>query len=112
MPQVLMALMRHESIETTLRYYVGRNAQTIADAAWDAFDAKNGPTFGPTRQGHGGERGATRRKPIASKGLLSEAVGARTRDLRIVTVLIRDGLPTRPTGTPCDPPPRPAKNAG
>ena len=27
MPQTLMELMRHESIETTLKYYVGRNAQ-------------------------------------------------------------------------------------
>lgn len=34
MPQVLMVLMRHESIETTLRYYVGRNAQTMAEAVW------------------------------------------------------------------------------
>jgi hypothetical protein len=34
MPQVLMALMRHEKIETTMRYYVGRNANTVADAVW------------------------------------------------------------------------------
>ena len=27
-PQVLMELMRHESIDTTMRYYVGRNAQS------------------------------------------------------------------------------------
>lgn len=32
--QVLMDLMRHESIETTLKYYVGRNAETTADALW------------------------------------------------------------------------------
>ena len=37
MPQVLMELMRHESIATTLRYYVGRNAQTAARAAWDSI---------------------------------------------------------------------------
>ncbi len=37
MPQVLMALMRHENIETTMRYYVGRNANTVADAAWAAM---------------------------------------------------------------------------
>jgi len=36
MPQVLMELMRHESIETTMRYYVGRNAQRTADALWAA----------------------------------------------------------------------------
>ncbi len=27
MPQVLMELMRHESIETTLRHYVGKSVQ-------------------------------------------------------------------------------------
>lgn len=37
MPPVLMELMRHESIETTLRYYVGRNVQATADAVWDAY---------------------------------------------------------------------------
>jgi integrase len=39
MPQVLMELMRHESIETTLRYYVGRNAQSTAAVLWAAHDA-------------------------------------------------------------------------
>ncbi|MCX7429051.1 MAG: site-specific integrase [Planctomycetia bacterium] len=37
MPPDLMQLMRHESINTTLRFYVGRNAQTTADSAWDAY---------------------------------------------------------------------------
>lgn len=41
MPQVLMELMRHESIETTMRYYVGQNAQRTADAAWAAFEQGN-----------------------------------------------------------------------
>jgi len=36
MPQVLMELMRHESIDTTLRYYVGRNAQSTAAVLWEA----------------------------------------------------------------------------
>ena len=36
MPQVLMELMLHESIETTLRYYVGRNAQATAVILWEA----------------------------------------------------------------------------
>ena len=36
----LMARMRHESIETTLRYYVGRNAQRTAKALWDAYRQK------------------------------------------------------------------------
>lgn len=38
MPQVLMELMRHESIETTMRYYVGRNAERTADALWAAHE--------------------------------------------------------------------------
>ena len=36
MPQVLKQLMRHESIETTLRYYVGSNADLTADVLWEA----------------------------------------------------------------------------
>jgi hypothetical protein len=36
MPQVLMELMRHESIDTTMRFYVGRNAQTTAAVLWQA----------------------------------------------------------------------------
>jgi integrase len=37
-PADLMVLMRHESIETTLRFYVGANAQRTADTAWAAFE--------------------------------------------------------------------------
>jgi integrase len=43
MPQVLMELMRHESIETTLKFYVGRNAETTADVLWAAHKLANGP---------------------------------------------------------------------
>ena len=39
-PQVLMELMRHESIETTLRYYVGRQAEQTADAVYSAWSDK------------------------------------------------------------------------
>jgi integrase len=38
MPQVLKELMRHESIETTMKYYVGHNAQLTADALWSAYE--------------------------------------------------------------------------
>jgi len=38
MPQVLMELMRHESIETTLRFYVGQDAQRTADVLWAAHE--------------------------------------------------------------------------
>jgi integrase len=37
-PADLMVLMRHKSIETTLRFYVGADAQRTADTVWDAFE--------------------------------------------------------------------------
>jgi integrase len=40
MPAVLQQLMRHESIETTMRYYVGRDADAVADALWEAIAGK------------------------------------------------------------------------
>jgi integrase len=49
MPQVLMQMMRHEEISTTLKYYVGRNAQKAADAVWAATDALRGDDFGDGR---------------------------------------------------------------
>jgi integrase len=50
MPQVLMELMRHESIDTTLRYYVGRNAQQTASVLWDAHRLAVGASLGATPQ--------------------------------------------------------------
>ena len=47
MPAQLMELMRHESIETTLRFYVGTDAQRTADAAWAAFDRAGGAISSP-----------------------------------------------------------------
>jgi len=38
MPPVLMQLMRHESIDTTMRFYVGRSVQATADVVWDAYE--------------------------------------------------------------------------
>ena len=40
MPVVLQELMRHESIETTLKYYVASNAEMTAQAVWDSCGAK------------------------------------------------------------------------
>lgn len=42
LPQLLKDLMRHESIETTLRYYVQAHAYTTAEALWK-IDVKNSP---------------------------------------------------------------------
>lgn len=36
MPNVLKELMRHESIETIMKYYVGQNAQATADILYKA----------------------------------------------------------------------------
>jgi hypothetical protein len=41
MPQVLMELMRHESVEKTLRFYVGRNAQSTAETLWKAYQGNS-----------------------------------------------------------------------
>ena len=38
MPKVLKELMRHRSIETTMRYYVGKNAEQTADVLWAAVE--------------------------------------------------------------------------
>jgi integrase len=42
MPAILQQLMRHESIETTMRYYVGRDADAVADTLWEAVELANG----------------------------------------------------------------------
>ncbi|MCC7425115.1 MAG: hypothetical protein IT428_33010 [Planctomycetaceae bacterium] len=41
MPATLQQFMRHESVQTTLDYYSGRNAEAAADAAHAALAAKN-----------------------------------------------------------------------
>ena len=57
MPTQLMELMRHENINTTMRYYVGRNAQATADVLWAAHEQhasqpiKRLPTMAPENAG-------------------------------------------------------------
>ncbi len=41
MPQVLQEMMRHDDISTTMRFYVGQNAERAADAIWAAFEKGN-----------------------------------------------------------------------
>lgn len=48
MPDVLMQLMRHANIDTTMKYYVGRNAQKAAEVVWEA-DADLGTNFGTSQ---------------------------------------------------------------
>jgi integrase len=42
MPIILKELMRHESIETTMKYYVGINAERTANEVWLAFGDHTG----------------------------------------------------------------------
>jgi integrase len=53
---MLQQLMRHKSLETTLRFYVGQDAQRTAEACWDAW-----ATPRPERQVDFSETGGRRR---------------------------------------------------
>jgi len=46
MPTILRELMRHADITTTMRYYVGVNAEATADELWAAVEGKTGTTLG------------------------------------------------------------------
>lgn len=46
MPLVLMEVMRHQSIETTRKYYIGRAAEAHADALWMHQDDDFGDKLG------------------------------------------------------------------
>lgn len=49
MPVVLQQMMRHASITTTLKYYVGKNAQQSAGVIWEAFARQNKPEHPPEK---------------------------------------------------------------
>lgn len=42
MPQILMQLMRHRDISTTMKYYVGSEAETTANVLWEADEKPRG----------------------------------------------------------------------
>jgi integrase len=42
MPNDLMVLMRHETIETTMKFYVGQNAQETAELLWKVVGNTSG----------------------------------------------------------------------
>ncbi len=51
MPAVLKTLMRHKNIQTTLRYYVGLEAEDVAGVLWKTYGkAEKGSALGNTRQ--------------------------------------------------------------
>ena len=97
MPAQLKELMRHESIETTLRFYVGTDAQRTADAAWAAFEASrpknleaagnslaNSAPSDPPPPPIKNRRKPNRRQALPSNG----AAGTRTQDQRIKSPML------------------------
>ena len=54
MPPVLMQLMRHESIDTTMRFYVGRSIDATTEVLWEAY--RNKSTQNGGKQGGNGEK--------------------------------------------------------
>ncbi len=65
MPQILTQLMRHESIDTTMKFYVGRNAEKAADALWEAVEHR-----ASRRAGASGKKSeiSDSTQPIVTKG--------------------------------------------
>lgn len=47
-----MLPMRHKSVETTMKFYVGRNARTASDVLWQVYsgNAEAGNSFGNSPQ--------------------------------------------------------------
>lgn len=60
MPTVLRELMRHESIETTMRYYVGQNAESTADTLWACHEEQGKAAPAKRRSRSGSNLGSTR----------------------------------------------------
>ena len=46
MPTVLRELMRHAEISTTMKYYVGENAEATADELWNTVEQNLGGALG------------------------------------------------------------------
>jgi len=46
LPAELRELMRHADIQTTMRYYVGQEAETTAEALWAAYAKAGGGNAG------------------------------------------------------------------
>lgn len=63
MPAALQQRMRHVSIETTTRYYVGRGAEAVADAFWEAVESTNEQT----RSNKSGNKGLNSQLHIAQQ---------------------------------------------
>ena len=65
LPQVLMELMRHADIKTTLTYYVGKNAERTADAVYAAFEGSKGNSLANTQQANESTPNNSESQPVA-----------------------------------------------
>jgi len=59
MPAVFKQLMRHKSIDTTMKYYVGQNAERTANEVWESYEAN-------LRRAAGASLGAIGQEPTKS----------------------------------------------
>jgi len=94
MPQVLMELMRHASINTTLRFYVGRNARRTSKVVREAYnaarqrgaaagEASQGDAFGDTHPNGGQNDQMTNPEVVYRQGVANTPGWNRTINLRI-----------------------------
>jgi integrase len=56
MPQILMQLMRHEDISTTMKFYVGKEAEATADVIWAAVAKQPAEEKQGTKSGTNGRQ--------------------------------------------------------
>ena len=90
MPVQLMELMRHKNIETTLRYYVGANAQRTAQTIWAAFQ-QQGATEPPATPGEPvveAPRNRTRNSDLHESEKTTRPGVIRTHDQGIMSPLL------------------------
>ncbi len=84
-----MELMRHESIETTLRYYVGQNAMSTAAVLWKAHRAATNNTFDNSGPNQPSSRPASiDATPFGDADLESRPGRIRTYDQGIMSPLL------------------------
>lgn len=78
MPPILMELMRHEDISTTMQFYVGLNAESTADTVWEAW-GKAGETAEIPTETTLGNVAETTAKELDTPGDTSKPVTNGTR---------------------------------
>lgn len=67
-PKILMELMRHDSIETTMKYYVVPDAQQTSDTLWKVVDSEASNKTGNNPQEEGAESQEDSQKTPENKG--------------------------------------------